>query len=545
MADRTVIQDVKAKAATSKGEKVIVLEEGRRLSQSMLWDIQRNYFEREGVEAWRQGTVPHYITSNAFIADVYARILLGFMRDCREADGSGWPRYDRGKPIYVVELGCGHGRFAYHLLKKLHARQQRSSLAEMPFTYVMTDLCERNVRYWQSHESLMPLAEAGLLDFARFDPQSESHIDLIRSGVTLSAENAGNPTAFIANYFFDSIPMDAFYVDDGTLYERLTRITSPQEEPDAADPGIFTRMAVSYEKAEVQADYYDDPEWNRILDQYIHCLTETAVLFPTGALECVRNIERLSRGRMLLVSADRGDCRMEDVQGWKKTKIAVHGSISLRVNYHAIGQYVINTGGTAFQPRHHPSSLAVSAFALGNCERDVVETGQVYGETVDEFGPDDFFTLKKNLQENCEDFDIEQALAFLRLSGWDAKIFMSCFSVLMQQVETANAEQKREVLEAARRVWDIYFPLGEKKDVAFKIGTLLCQMEYFREALEYFEESVALYGEAPGISYNMALCYDGLGDTENAVKCVDKALELNPDFGPALEMQLDLEPLAE
>ena len=38
----------------------------------------------------------------------------------------------------------------------------------------------------------------------------------------LSPESVRNPLVLIANYFFDSIPQDAFHVEGGQLYESLT-----------------------------------------------------------------------------------------------------------------------------------------------------------------------------------------------------------------------------------------------------------------------------------------------------------------------------------
>ncbi len=32
----------------------VILEQGRRLSQSFLWQLERNFYERQGIESWRQ-----------------------------------------------------------------------------------------------------------------------------------------------------------------------------------------------------------------------------------------------------------------------------------------------------------------------------------------------------------------------------------------------------------------------------------------------------------------------------------------------------------
>jgi hypothetical protein len=79
-----------------------IVEGARRLSESSLWRLQRRYYETAGPEAWSSATVPHYITSNPYIASAFADVILAFQRDV-------------GEPITVVELGAGSGRFSYLL----------------------------------------------------------------------------------------------------------------------------------------------------------------------------------------------------------------------------------------------------------------------------------------------------------------------------------------------------------------------------------------------------------------------------------------------
>src|SRR2546423_9384940 len=115
----------------------VPLEPPRRLSRSALWQMQRNFFARQGVEAWRQGIVPHYITSNPFIANAYAKVVFGFLRDCRSAinqhQAADFPVIDPEQPVYLIELGSGSGRFAFHFLKKLLGFYRRSIFKDVRF----------------------------------------------------------------------------------------------------------------------------------------------------------------------------------------------------------------------------------------------------------------------------------------------------------------------------------------------------------------------------------------------------------------------------
>ena len=55
-----------------------------RLSESILWQAQRNYFIEQGIEAWRKNIVPSYVTINPFIAHTYAEVVLAYLEDCKK-----------------------------------------------------------------------------------------------------------------------------------------------------------------------------------------------------------------------------------------------------------------------------------------------------------------------------------------------------------------------------------------------------------------------------------------------------------------------------
>ena len=142
--DWPVEEDLDTEHEISEDYKPVTLDEGKPLSKSILWKLQRNFFEGQGIEAWRQGTVPHYITSNPFIASAYAKVVFGFIRDCRVVKGDStndsFTPLDPSQPIYILELGSGSGRFAYHFLKKFLGFYTRSVLKDTTFKYVMTDV---------------------------------------------------------------------------------------------------------------------------------------------------------------------------------------------------------------------------------------------------------------------------------------------------------------------------------------------------------------------------------------------------------------------
>src|SRR5262249_55039171 len=153
---------------------------------------------------------------NPYVARAYAQVLFGWLRDmvAISAPGQTLP-LDPSQPVYIVELGAGSGRLAYHFLKAFFGFYGESVLKHVPVKYIMTDFSQATLDAWQSQPQLQPWVEAGRLDFARFEAGQDQSLTLIQGGETLAAETLKNPLAVVANYFFDSLPQDAFYLEEG------------------------------------------------------------------------------------------------------------------------------------------------------------------------------------------------------------------------------------------------------------------------------------------------------------------------------------------
>lgn len=509
------------------------LEENQRLSRSLLWRLQRNYFEQQGIDAWRSGAVPHHITSSPFIADAYARVVMGFLRD--------WSTLDCDQPVHIVELGSGSGRFAYSFLKKFLNLQRNSVLNAIPIRYVMTDFTESNIEHWRKHPSLVPLIKEGLLDLARFDLESDVQLELLHSGDVLSTGTLGNPLIVISNYVFDSTPQDAFVAADEKLFELLITLTTPQNEIDPADPDILSRIEISANENLINSNYYEDPKWNRILLDYKQRLSNASFLFPTSTLHCIKNLHRLSGGRMLLLSGDRGYSRDEDLNlGRGAPALALHGSFSMMVDYQIIGEYCRSLGASVLHPARAVRHLNVSVFMFGNVPFDFIETRHAYAEAIEKFGPDDFFILKEPFGQLYDALTLEQILAFLRLSCWDHRRFRESLPALKAHLPEISELQKRQLREGILKLWDSYLPIGEESDLAFDLGTFLLEMEFYEEAFEFLQRSVELYGMEPGAAYNIAVCCYSLNQMDEALDYVDQALSLDPHFAEAKTLRADV-----
>ena len=509
------------------------LETKQRLSRSVVWKLQRDYFAREGIDAWRSGAVPHHITNSPFMADAYARVVCGFLRDCLAVPKGTQSSIDLSEPVYFIELGSGSGRFAYVFLKKFLQLHANSVLKDVRVKYVMTDFAEQNLDYSGTHPWLQSFIEDGSLDFAQFDIEHDRNLTLLQSGEVLSPGNVRNALVVIANYVFDSVPQDAFYAGDGQLFEALATTETPTESD----------LTVSFDHNLIDGHYYDDPKWNSILEEYKQRLSHTAFLFPTAALQCIRNLNDLSSGRMLLLSGDKGfshDAALTEGRGMPV--FSFHGSFSMMVDYQIIGEYCRHLGARVLNPPVPPEHLNVSAFLFGDTPGDFIETRHAYAEAVEKFGPDDFVILKEGVSRVYESLSLDEILAFVRLSCWDYKRFCEYLPALKKHLPGMTDVQKQKLHDAIGRVWDCYLPIGEHADLAFDLGTLLVEMEFYADALDFLQCSIALHGTAPGTAYNIAVCQYSLGEVEQALEYIDRALELDPSFEEARALRTAILP---
>jgi tetratricopeptide (TPR) repeat protein len=522
-----------------------LLEDRQRLSSSMLWRLQRRFFSEQSINAWRQGIVPHYVTSNTFIAQAYARLVLGYLRDLlREG------RHDAAQPLYVLELGAGSGRFSYHFLQCFFAMLQQSALSQVAVTFVMSDFSERNLAFWRQHASLQAFVEQGRLDFALIDLSQLQDITLLNSGLTLTAGQTANPNPLVvlANYVFDSIEQDAFYLKDGVLHESLISLHSDQDEPDPDDAGMLERLHSSFANVRVHGDYYAEPELNCLLDDYRHGQGSGHLLLPTQALRYLGHLRGLCNDRLLLISGDKGSSREDEIYSPGPPGVVSHGSISMMVNYHAIGRYTEQQGGAFLTvPQRHQGLHICAALFDGGTEalaaRPFLETRLAFTQHICQGGPDDFFVLKRFIQTNARHLSVQQLLAYLRMSGWDAANFWGCYEAFMQHAGSAQEPLRQEIAYMVEAVWHVYYPLGEERDLAFALGQLLYAIEYDAEAIIYLQHSLRLYGDDAGTLYNLAMCSYHLGQLPQALQFLVQALRVDPAYQPAQAMQMSMQHL--
>lgn len=523
-------------AIAPRTDATIEIEERRPLSQSLIWDLQRAFYAREGLAAWKPKAVPFYITSNTFTARAYARTVVGFLRDLVAAG-----RIDAGAPVHLVELAAGSGQFACLFLRRLgELAAEVPGLAGLDLRYVMTDFAESNLEAWQKHERLAPLFESGRLDCASFDLETDETVRLRRAGTTLGPGTVANPMVLLANYAFDSTRQDAFQVKGGTLHERMARVFSTRAESDLRDPDLLQRLQVRYALAPVHGARYGDARLDRLLEGYRRDYTVASFLLPVGAFRCVRAFEAMSGGRLLLLTGDKAVTRDDEIAHERDPAFYIHGggAFSYLANLHALGRYFEEEGGTALQVDRRDQRLKVAALltAMPGVRWD--ETRIAYRQALEDFGPADYHALVFSLRQECKTVPLTAILAQLRLGGWDYELAFSWREEIVKHAPQAPPWQQADLADALERVWAEYYPI--RRDLAFELARMFVVLKRPVQAIRFAEESLRSHGPHYltylSIGYSCTL----MGRDDDAIAWLDKSIALQPDNRPAQELRTSL-----
>jgi tetratricopeptide (TPR) repeat protein len=502
----------------------------------MLWQTQRSLYDAQGIQAWSRGNVPQSITTSPYIARAYARVVLGYLRDVSA-------ELDRSQPVYILELGAGSGRFGFRFVKVLSRLLEGSSLKDLPFTYVMSDISPKLIEFWQTHASLRPLIDSGRLDFAYFDANQLRDITLQNSGATLRDGNLANPLVIVGNYFFDSIPHDSFSIQEHQLFENLVSVVSDTPDLSLGEEQNLTDLRVTFEAAPAAAEYYPENGLNRVLEDYRQRLDDVIFLFPVAGMACVRHFQGVSGNRALFLIGDIGSARESDMREYTSGGISGDNNFWLAVNFHALGEYVKALGGRVLHPPNRHANLNISALVLGEATSDFRETALAYDEAIARLGPDDFFVLSTVISTRFESMKRGELLAFLRASGWDSDFFLQCLPFLMDSLNETSWAGRDDVQQAVDETWEMYFPIGDNSDaadLASGFGVLLYTIGEYTQALDYFQRSLVLAGVDHRTIFNIALCLNRLGRLSEAAEWIERTLELNPDNQQAQEMRVAL-----
>ncbi|RHY82437.1 hypothetical protein DYB35_000186 [Aphanomyces astaci] len=435
------VSDKEDEPARSSDPERFELEAFTPFSSSHLWKLMSSFYDRQGVESWAQGIVPHFITSNTFIAKRYVQVFAAYLRDAVAKT------LDPTEPLYIVELGTGSGKFSFYFVQWLYEMEAVVNLS-FPLCrirYIMTDFTDSNLKFWQTHPALRPFVERGVVDFAIFDATQDTSLYLINAKQTIAPQSLKNPICVVANYLFDTLHHELFRVDQTELKQGLISVGSTRlDEKDPLDPEIIKRLSNLYRYDDISTAFYSNPHFNAILKWYQDYYGDQPATFlvPIGALNAIERLKLLSRHQLLILSGDKGHTNPDHFRGLQDPHIAVHGSFSVSL-------FVVPQEIELPPPQADLEALSVQRSAA------YPTVCHVYDDTL----------------EDAKAPSLKGVLALMKLSFYDADLFYKFRDVLLDLSPAAPAKVKVDVMVCLNKTWTHYYQLDKEK--CFEAATKL------------------------------------------------------------------------
>jgi len=515
-------------------QKLEILEKDRRFSESMIWSAQRDFYHQQGVDAWVD-EVPFYITSNPFIADCYANVIMAFIQDwCHKHPLAN------SNPFYILELGTGSGQFSFYLLKTLCEYRDKLKLDDIVLRYVMTDFTENNLKFWREHPALKPYVEKGILDFAVYDFEHDNKLILSESKSALTAKEIQNPAIVLANYLFDTLTSDVFSVSEEGLHESLVVLKADKANIGKNRPKNWQKVKMTYEEKSIKSPYYNDKDLDQVLFSYEQLFTDTHFLYPIGSLKGLQHLLKLSNGRLFLLTSDKGYTTIEQQDECEVPELDFHGSFSLMANYHAIAQFFKLHGGDAYMPTER-DGLVTAVFASGMQFSEMPRTSEMLDKSIDGMSPTDYFNFYEYLLQTYSKLKLPVITSFLNFSHWDPMILEEVNDRIEALMEDAAPELITFLVKNLHKVAENFYYLPKVHDTLFDIAVFYQNAEHYEEAIHYFKESMRYFDPEFSHYFNLGLCHFYSEEKQQALDYFKKAEPLSPKSKELKEMMLQCE----
>ena len=532
-----------------------LFEPPSRLSHSHLWQLNHSYYSNYGHLPFTSGTVPHFITSNAYTAHHTAQLILTHLL---AHPPQSLP--DPSHPLYIIEAGTGHGRLTFLTLQALSALisdTAASSTARLPvWRYICTDVSEDTLRALRCHPSLQPFIHAQRLDFALLSDDcygvngGNGELHCLVSGDVISRHTNHNPVFLSAAYTLSALACDAWQQRYDGLYEGRLSLWTDQADSasiiDRTDPQLLQRLTERWEWVRVeskQIDTYYPATLQLVFEQSVKRLASIAAathscfsfLFPVSALLLLYRFLALSHNQLTLLVLDKAHTMAADTanttDALRPPHLARHGSLSvmlsllpLHVAVEAVRYGVTDTSGwreggfvASLLSTQHPTAGTVAV--------------RLAFQRLKGLTPDGFSVLVRCVKEG--EVGLGVLCWLLRLAHHDCDVYYRVSHRLLAQLHDsgANDKQRADLVRDCQQLMRNYYPLDvyqppshtavlasgpstassslfitQHRDVAFELGRLCLALSTHSAALLCFECSWRDCGPHALTAYYLSMC---------------------------------------
>jgi|GEM_PF-1773916 len=501
-----------------------LIENPVRLSESKLWEIQRNYFANMGIQAWKE-EVPCYISSNAFIGYHYALLVIEYIKDTLQHH----PK-TATETFYIAELGAGTGKFSFYFLKAFKELLMLHRLTELTFCYVVTDIAEKNLEFCEKNACFASYIKNKELDFALFNVEDGQDFHLRLCKKSYSELRTKAPLIIIANYTFDCIKQDTFEMTQGKLQEEKVGLRSRYKDFNIEKAKHLNDLQFTYQNYDINPEaYYQNSYLNEILQDYATALQdkEAILMIPLGAIQFLDHLKALTHGHYFMIVGDKGISQLERIPLLnKKYRMTYDGCYSFFVNLHCMGEYIKKNGGDCLLTAND-NNFKVSLFSQGASFNELKNTNTCFSTYIERVGPDEYCYIYDEYLTNSYRFNIRSMMSFLRLSQWDTYAYSAIHDRLIELLPIADRSVLEDVKKDLEKVRQNTYHLNIGDDIFNYLG-IFYQTEGIDDlALSLYEESIAVFGDRAAPHNNAAMIYDKQHNTAKALFHYEKARKLD------------------
>lgn len=500
-----------------------ILEANTAFEQSLIWQFNRSYYEEAGLSAWSDGVVPHNMTSNMYVGKTYAAVILGFLKDIaliRQND----------EVVYIMELGSGHGRLAFHILRLLDKMIALEAIHLPSYCYVITDIVESNLNFFEEHPQLQDYYDNGKLDVAYYDGVESKEIILRKQNKTIHQNSLLNPMIAIANYFFDSIPNQLFKIKNNKIFSCEILLETPQRDETVSHVALLKDLRTTILVDDKEFVNNEDPFISDLLNAYKTELNETHLLIPRLAIKCIETLQGYSEHGLMLISIDKGYSDITHLEGRPEPEIIHHGSFSMYVNFNALERYCTSKNGKTIFSSFSDYSMQLGCFLFTDSPESYAKTIAAYDHYIDDFGPDDYNGMKKMAYRLVSHFSLRELITIIRLGSFDSTLFLKLLPFIRKLLNPINKTDRTRLKQTLSKIQHFYFDIKEPINVFFEIAGILYDIAYYQESLDVYDNLTDFSGETEDIYYNKILCYYQLRMDEEFGATLIKAKAAYPNF---------------
>ena len=509
------------------------VQEKTLFSKSQIWQINKDFYHQNGIAAWTDGIVPHNLTNSTLAATTYAELIFAFLLDLEINNKTD-------EVVYILELGAGHGRLCFNILEHLDQLISDNDCSTK-YCYVLSDIVEENLSFFNDHSRLQEYFERGILDISYFDAVESQELILRKSKQSIGVLTLDQPILAIANYFLDSIPNELLFIQNQNVSECSISINSSVDPEGKTAIDLINKMELTYHMSITETPMFENELFNEIITQYTKAEGESYILFPKTALECLANISSLSKSGLLLLTMDKGYKEVHELMGRAKPDLVKHGSFSFWVNFHAISQYCIKNGGRSMLDASTNMSIELGCLFFTKQTFNYPTLEKMYRKHSRQLNLDDLNSMKKLVYKNIANSNLSELLGLLRLSAYDSAIFITLLPRIKQLTKEVSFKQRARLKQTVAHVWNKHYAITKDYDLSFELGGLMYDLGYYHLALDYFKYSTDSFGNKVDVYYSEILCYYQLRQDEMFFKTLSEAKLKFPKTDQFLSLeQLDM-----